>query len=118
MRGTVAPGVPTRWARIAVLATHAALLIGLPLLGGIGGALAALPLLMPAPGLWRARAYTHAWCSLLVVFYTAGLLVMAKTGSGAGWLALAMLSAAEFVSLVLYVRFAAVDARRASAVPG
>lgn len=98
-----------------VLATHAALLIGLPLLGGIGGALAALPLLLPAPGLWRARPYTHAWCSLLVVFYAGGLLVAAKTGGGVGWLALATVSATEFVALVLYVRFAAVDARRAAA---
>lgn len=115
LHGRLAPGAPTRCARAVVLASHAGLLLGLPVLGGAAGVVAALPLLAPAPGLWRARAYTHAWCSLLIVFYTAGLLVAYKTAGGAGWLSLATLSALEFVALVLYVRFAAVDARRAAA---
>ena len=27
------------------------------------------PLLLPLPGMWRGNAYTHAWASLLVLFY-------------------------------------------------
>lgn len=32
------------------------------------------PLLLPLPGLWRGRPYTHAWTSLLVLAYIALLI--------------------------------------------
>lgn len=80
------------------------------------GWLLALPLLLPLPGLWRGQQYTYAWCSMLVVFYIGGFLMeawanpeIARTA-----VALAILAAVEFCALLLYVRFAAVDARRAA----
>jgi uncharacterized membrane protein len=98
--------------RLAVLALHAALLAGLPLAGGLTGAVVALPLLAPAPGLWRGRPYTYAWCSMLIVFYVAGLVVDRRPLT----LALAAVAAFEFCALVLYVRARAVEARRAATV--
>lgn len=81
------------------------------------GWLLALPLLLPLPGLWRRKPYTHAWCSMLIVFYAGGLLAeaWANPETAARAFALASLAAAEFVALVLFVRFAAVDRRRAAA---
>jgi uncharacterized membrane protein len=96
--------------RLATLALHAALLGGLPLAGGLTGALVALPLLAPAPGLWRGRPYTYAWASMLVVFYVAGLLIDRRPLT----LALAAVAALEFCVLVLYVRARSVEARRAA----
>jgi uncharacterized membrane protein len=96
--------------RIAVLAAHALLLAGLPLAGGLAGALAALPLLAPLPGLWRGHAYTCAWASMLVLFYIGGLLVF----RGPLTLPLAAIGAAEFLALLLYVRARSVEAKRAA----
>jgi uncharacterized membrane protein len=80
------------------------------------GWLLALPLLLPLPGLWRGKPYTHAWCSMLIVFYVGGLLAeaWANPDSGPRAMALASLAALEFIALVSFVRFAAVDRRRAA----
>lgn len=96
--------------RVAVLVAHGALLLGLPLAGRLTGALLALPLLAPLPGLWRGRPYTYAWASMLVVFYVAGLLVSRTPLT----LALAAVAAFEFCALVLYVRARSAEARRAA----
>ncbi|MGH8481574.1 MAG: DUF2069 domain-containing protein [Nevskiaceae bacterium] len=96
--------------RVAVLAAHAALLAGVPLAGGLTGAVLALPLLAPLPGLWRGRPYTYAWASMLVVFYIAGLLVARSPLT----LALAGIGALEFLALVLFVRARSVEAQRAA----
>ena len=91
------------------------LLVALPAIARLPGALFALPLLAPLPGLWRGRAYTHAWSSLLIVFYAAGFLVEAKSRpDSAPWLVLSFVAAAEFVALVLYVRFSRVDRLRSA----
>lgn len=94
------------------MGTHLGLLVALPAIAQLPGALYALPLLLPLPGLWRGRPYTYAWSSMLIVFYVAGLLVAAKSGGGAQWLAPATLAAVEFCALVLYVRFNRVDELR------
>jgi uncharacterized membrane protein len=96
--------------RIVALTAHALLMAGLPLAGGLAGALLALPLLAPAPGLWRGHAYTYAWASMLVLFYIGGLVVF----RGPLTLALAAVGAAEFLALVLYVRARSVEAKRAA----
>ena len=97
--------------RIAVLVAHGLLLAGLPLTGGETGAVLALPLLAPLPGLWRSRPYTYAWCSLLVVFYVGGLLADQRPTS----IALSCAGAFEFCALLLYVRARSVEAKRAAA---
>jgi len=96
--------------RVAALAAHAALLAGLPLAGGLTGALLALLLLAPLPGLWRGRTYTYAWASMLLVFYIAGLLVNRTPLTAA----LAVIGALEFLALLLFVRARSVEARRAA----
>lgn len=115
MSGIPAPAAPTRWARRIALCTHFALLLALPAVGRLPGLLAALPLLLPLPGLWRGRPYTHAWASMLLVFYVAAFLAeaWAQPGRRAVALALAVLAALEFVALILYVRFRRVDQLRA-----
>jgi uncharacterized membrane protein len=120
MDGRLAPGVPTRWANRVALACHLALTAALAVVTQFPGWLLALPLLLPLPGLWRGKAYTHAWCSMLIVFYVGGLLAeaWANPAGASRAFALALLGAAEFVALVLYVRFAAVDRRRAAAPTG
>jgi len=102
--------------RAAVLAAHAALLLGLPVAGGLTGAVLALPLLLPARGLWRAQPYTYAWCSMLVVFYIGAFLMEASANAARrpAALVLAVVAAAEFCALLLYVRARAVEARRAA----
>ena len=118
MDGRLAPGAPTRWAWRIALGTHVALIAGLPLVAGVGLGLAlGVPLLAALPGLWRGRAYTFGWCSMLIVFYVGGLVVAAKTTPATypQWLALSITGAAEFVALVLYVRFLRVDRLRAEA---
>jgi uncharacterized membrane protein len=116
MDGRLAPGTPTRWARRVALGSHLALTIALAVVARFPGWLLALPLLLPVRGLWRGTSYTYAWCSMLIVFYIGGLLAeaWANPDSARRAFALALLGAVEFIALVLYVRFAAVDRRRAS----
>ena len=92
------------------------LVAALPLVAGPVGVLIALPLLLPLPGLWRGRPYTHAWAAMLVVFYVGALLAEGwARPERAPWFALAGLATLEVIALMLYVRFRAVDARRAQA---
>ena len=83
---------------------------------GMTGIVLALPLLAPLPGLWKERPYTYAWASLLVIFYVGGFLWEAYSHHPplASALALACVSALEFVALLMYVRFSAVDRKRAA----
>lgn len=101
--------------RVAVLATHGALLLALPLAGGWAGVVFAVPLLVPLRGLWLGRPYTYAWSSMLLVLYLGGLLMEASSGSVRRplMLGLAVIAAIEFCALMLYVRARAVEARRA-----
>lgn len=113
-------GRPTRWARGLCLVLHLALVVALPFVAGLPGVLLALPLLAPLPGLWRRRPYTYAWCSLLLAFYVGAFLMeaWAQPPRAPVAIALALLAAAEFCALLLYVRFRAVDQRRAGALSG
>lgn len=112
---TARPGAPTRWARRLALAAHFGLLAALPAAGRLPGALLALPLLLPLPGLWRGRPYTYAWASMLVIFYVAAFVAeaWAQPDRRAVAIGLAVVAAAEFAALILYVRFRRVDRLRA-----
>ena len=93
--------------RRAALALHFALMAAVVLDSRLGlGALLAAPLLFPLPGLLRGTAYTHAWASMLLSFYTGGYLSAAYARPDHKWISIgiAALAAAEFVSLVLSVR--------------
>ncbi len=73
---------------------------------GIALALLLLPLVPAVPGMLRGRSYTHAWVSLLALFY----FILAVDGIAAGvepaWLPAATLTAtlALFVGTIAYVR--------------
>jgi uncharacterized membrane protein len=104
-----------RWSRWLALAS----LLGLIVLGvawelwlaptGSGTlAIKVLPLLLPLPGLWRARLYTYRWVSLLVWIYFAEGVVRATTDKGLS----AMLAAIQvvlclllFIACALHVRW-------------
>jgi len=71
-------------------------------------AIKVLPLLLPLPGLWRARLYTYRWVSLLVWIYFAEGVVRATTDQGLS----AVLAGIEvllclvlFVACALHVRW-------------
>lgn len=110
------PGTPTRRARELSLAAHTVLLAALPILAGLPGVVLALPLLAPLRGLWRGQPYTYAWCSLLLAFYVGGFLMeaYAQPSRAPAALALALVAAVEFSALLFYVRFRAVERRRAA----
>ena len=93
-----------------------ALTVALAVVAKFPGWLLALPLLLPLPGLWRGKPYTYAWCSMLVVFYIGALLAeaWANPEGATRAFALASLALVDFFALVFYVRFAAVDRRRAA----
>jgi uncharacterized membrane protein len=95
-----------RWSRWLALGS----LIGLIVLGlawelwlaptGRGTlAIKVLPLLIPLPGLWRARMYTYRWVSLLVWIYFAEGVVRATTDKG---LSAALASIEVLLCLVLF----------------
>jgi len=95
-----------RWSRWLALGS----LIGLIVLGlpwelwlaptGRGTlAIKVLPLLLPLPGLWRARMYTYRWVSLLVWIYFAEGVVRATTDKG---LSAALASIEVLLCLVLF----------------
>jgi len=104
-----------RWSRRLALGS----LLGLIVLGlawelwlaptGSGTpAIKVLPLLLPLPGLWRARMYTYRWVSLLVWIYFAEGVVRATTDKGLS----AVLAGIEvllclllFVACALHVRW-------------
>jgi uncharacterized membrane protein len=111
---------PSRVAHSVTLVSLAALLVSLaiwwfPSVPSGAALLAALaaPLLLPLPGLFRGNPYTHAWTSLLALFYV--LLSMTEVLSnprervpaGAALFASLLL----FAGCVLYVRFRARERR-------
>ena len=102
------------WPRRIVLAAHATLVAALPVLAGRLGAVLALPLLLPLPGLWQGRPYTYAWTSLLITVYLGGFLMEAYSHRPPLTLAiaLAVVGAVEFCALLFYVRFRAAEQRR------
>jgi uncharacterized membrane protein len=114
-----------RWTRVLALAS----VLGLILLGlawelwlaptGSGTlAIKVLPLLLPLPGLMRARMYTYRWVSLLVWLYFAEGVVRATTEQGLS----AVLAGIEvalclvlFTACALHVRWRLRRAARATA---
>lgn len=77
---------------------------------GPGGWLAAVPLLILLPWLVRRSSYAHALLSLLIVVYIGIALAFRDHGSA---LLVASLGAGVFLACTAYVRFAAVERRRA-----
>ncbi len=104
-----------RWSRWLAFAS----LLGLIVLGlawelwlaptGSGTlAIKVLPLLLPLPGLWRARMYTYRWVSLLVWIYFAEGVVRATTDKGLSAVLAAiqvLLCLLLFVACALHVRW-------------
>jgi len=104
-----------RWSRRLALGS----LIGLIVLGlawelwlartGSGTlAIKVLPLLIPLPGLWRARMYTYRWVSLLVWIYFAEGVVRATTDQGLSAVLAGiqvLLCLVLFVACALHVRW-------------
>jgi uncharacterized membrane protein len=95
-----------RWSRwLAVGSLLALILLGLAWelwLAPTGSgtlAIKVLPLLLPLPGLWRARMYTYRWVSLLVWIYFAEGVVRATTDTG---LAAALAATEVMLCLLLF----------------
>lgn len=103
------------YAKGAALTAHIALMLLLVAQGGTLAWLGALLLVPPLPGLLRGRIYTYQWTSLLLTFYCALWLAEGWGSTQGRWPAfgLAAVAAADFVSLVLYVRLR----RREAPVP-
>lgn len=70
------------------------------------GLVLAAVLVLPLPGLLRARTYTAAWASMLVGFYVAGYLAAgyARPGEKVGAFVLASLAALDYLALMMFVR--------------
>lgn len=99
---------PSAYMRALALAAHLALIVLLIVaLRSSLGVLAALLLFAPLPGMLRGRRYTHGWASMLLVAYCAVLLAngYAEPQNKGLMFGLAALAAADFVGMVLYVRF-------------
>jgi uncharacterized membrane protein len=101
--------VLSRWMQLSAMTTQSALYLLLGFWGGAAGWVLGLPLLVSLPGLWRARSYTAAWASLLILFYIAALLseAFSMPSRHDAALALSALATWNFVSLLLMVRFSA-----------
>ncbi len=71
--------------------------------------LLAAVLILPLPGMIRAKSYTFAWASMMVAFYVAGYLAAgyADPASKFSLFAIASVAAIDYVCLMLYVRFLA-----------
>lgn len=109
---------PSHVARAVTLGLHAGLIGAIVHLAGAGlGLILLLPLLAPLPGFWLSRSYTFAWASMLLVFYCAGFLAEAYMRPTLAWAmrVAAIVAALEFVSVVLFVRLAAREARAEAA---
>lgn len=94
--------------RRAALLSHFLLMVALALDNvPVIAAIVIAPLLLPLPGLLRARAYTHAWATMLLVFYVGGYLAAGYFDPAHKWrcFGIALLAAADFVALNLYVKF-------------
>lgn len=102
-------------ARAVALSGHLLLIAGLLAFSPTRlGLVVALVLLLPLPGLWRARPYTYAWAAMLLSFYAAALLAegYARPAHQLPAFALAGVAGLEFLALILFVRFRAVERRR------
>lgn len=98
----------------ATVVLHIALTLGLFALIAARGTLAplvlatlaVLPLLAVWPGLFKGRAYTAGWASMLVAFYCAMLLAEAYMlpKIKGPLLALAVVAVLDFVALMLYAK--------------
>lgn len=96
----------SQYAKGVGLTAHVLLILALAAQQTTLSWLAALLLVPPLPGLVRERLYTYQWASMLVVFYCAMWLAegwMSRDGRILAF-TVAALAAADFVSLVLYVR--------------
>ncbi len=78
-----------RWTRLVALGSVIALIVlglawelWLAPTGSGRLAIKVLPLLLPLPGLWRARMYTYRWLSLLVWLYFIEGVVRAVSDQG------------------------------------
>lgn len=80
-----------------------------PIGWGVKGAIIlCLPLLLPLPGMLRGNAYTHAWASLMLLFYMVYVLTELVGGAARGIAIPAALSTAVmFCSCLIYVKFRA-----------
>jgi uncharacterized membrane protein len=110
------PMDPTvRWTRRVALASVAGLIalglaweLWLAPTGSGTLALKVLPLLLPLPGLWRARMYTYRWLSLLVWLYFTEGVVRAFSDRGLSALLAALqvlLCLALFAACAWHVRW-------------
>jgi len=107
----------SRWPHAIAVAAHLGLIIGLIWTSrSTLGLLLALLLFLPLPGLLRGRERTHAWVSMLLAFYCAGLLSNAyvQTQGRALSFVLAALAAIEFCAAMIYVRWRAHERRAAA----
>jgi len=82
---------------------------------GPAGWVAALPLILVLPWLVRRSSYAHAVLSLMIVGYVGVGLAFRDHPSA---LLVACLGAGVFLTCTAYVRFAAVERRRARAMEG
>lgn len=101
-------------ALVLALVAHLILIAGQFLqLGPIIGTLLGLPLLIVVFGLIRRRTYTAAWGSLMMLVYLGGWSMEAFGMTPAPPLiwTLCLSSVAAFVSDLLFVKWAAVEAR-------
>lgn len=102
------------WARWASILAYAALMGGqFFLLGGVFGAVLALPLLAVTIGLLRNRVYAGAAGSLLVLVYLGGWSVeaFARDPVPVPLMLMVWLALLGFLSNLLFVKWAAVEAR-------
>lgn len=95
----------SNYARLLSLVGWLGLVISLSLALGWTGVVVAIPLLFALPGLCRARRYTYAWCSLLVLFYIAyGLTEFVASSRPLLVLPALLSSMALFSGCLLFVR--------------
>jgi uncharacterized membrane protein len=65
-----------------------------------------IPLLFAIPGLWKGKAYTMQWASMLILLYlTEGLVRILETGANF-WLAVVeiILATTGFICLLMYLK--------------
>lgn len=109
---------PSENVRRIALAAHGLLIVGVALRdpSALSLVMAAI-LCLPLPGLWRRRAYTYAWSSMLIAFFVAGYLAdgYARPATRLSAFAMASIAAIDFVAVMMYVRVSARERAAASA---
>ncbi|QKM64657.1 DUF2069 domain-containing protein [Polynucleobacter tropicus] len=74
--------------------------------GGSWLILKGIPLLFAIPGIWKGKAYTMQWASMLILLYvTEGLVRILESGANF-WLALleTVLATTAFICLLIYLK--------------